>query len=140
MSSIMRRRSGLMGAWLMGAPGLEVRFANPSILKPGRFLSHPLPQETRAPPAPACLRLARSAFVLWPRAEVAQPKPLPAAAQHSFLPKFGSIWRPKRSELQKAITVKNHLQGEPGRVLTLYTVPTTDDREPWSNPNAKRQK
>src|SRR5215468_6691996 len=29
MSSIMRRRSGLMGAWLMGAPGLEVRLLTP---------------------------------------------------------------------------------------------------------------
>ena len=25
----MRRRSGLMGAWLMGAPGLEVRLLTP---------------------------------------------------------------------------------------------------------------
>src|ERR1700688_2236677 len=63
MSSIMRRRSGLMGAWLMGAPGLEVRLLNPSILKPGRFPSHHLHHDTRAPLAHACLRLARSAFV-----------------------------------------------------------------------------
>ena len=39
---------------------------NPSILKPGRFPSHHLHHDTRAPLAHACLRLARSAFVPWP--------------------------------------------------------------------------
>src|ERR1700722_3581876 len=80
MSSIMRRRSGLMGAWLMGAPGLEVRLLNPSILKPGRFPSHHLHHDTRASLAHACLRLARSAFVLWPTAEMTA-----AGRQRSFL-------------------------------------------------------
>src|ERR1700756_2033262 len=66
------RRSGLMGAWLMGAPGLEVRFLTPR--SSNQDASHS-PHFTylrhqRHAVRPACLKLARSAFVLWPEGEV----------------------------------------------------------------------
>src|SRR6202007_1179821 len=73
MSSIMRRRSGLMGAWLMGAPGLEVRFLTPR--SSNQDASHS-PHFTylrhqRHAVRPACLKLARSAFVHWHETVVA---------------------------------------------------------------------
>src|SRR6476646_7757797 len=71
MSSIMRRRSGLMGAWLMGTPGLEVRLLTPrsssrDASPPNLTFRH---QRSAFAAHAACLRLARSAFVQWPTGE-----------------------------------------------------------------------
>src|SRR6187401_1176772 len=75
MSSIMRRRSGLMGVVVLIGVLLVLRWRllDPSTLKTGT--SHPVTAPWCShhslaicqPTFPACHRLARSAFVLWPQ-------------------------------------------------------------------------
>src|SRR5271154_3041378 len=66
----MRRRSGLMGAWLMGAPGLEVRLLTPRSSSRDASLQLTCLRRQRPAARSTCLKLARSAFVQWPAAEV----------------------------------------------------------------------
>jgi hypothetical protein len=66
MSSIMRRRSGLMGAWLMGAPGLEVRLPRSSSQDAGRSRARVAKAASISPIVEAlsiriCIPMARAA-------------------------------------------------------------------------------
>src|ERR1700682_4108899 len=61
MSSIMRRRNGLMGFSLIGGSCLEVRVVDPLILKTGRPACHPVLLTSSLHPC-HWLRFARSAL------------------------------------------------------------------------------